>query len=173
MTKSTHSDPTLCSPAFCHFLSATLSRVARLRSFRSRHFLSLTARRVLLLSHVCLCCFPPTLSPVITALDSSRDGKCFSTPPPHSPPHAHANTRTHKHTVSPSFAVSHQANYISVTIETCLLKALSYPPGFFFVPSLFSASTCLLFPFIPVKDWLSILSLHFTPVIVWRAVFRG
>lgn len=92
---------------------------------------SLKAHGVLLLSRVCLCCFPPPLGPVITALDSSSDGKCFSIPrSPSTPPH---HTHTHPPHTSPSFSFSHQANYISVTIVTCLLNALSYPPlGFFF-----------------------------------------
>lgn len=74
-------------------------------------------------------------------------------------------------TISPSFSFSHQANYISVTLETCLLNTLSppAPPSFFFCSSPFSASTCLLFLFTPVYYWLFIFSLHFTPVIVCQA----
>lgn len=68
----------------------------------------------------------------------------------------------------PSFSFSHQANYISVSIETCLLNALSYPPLLFSVPSLFSASTCFLFfPSSPATS--SIFSLHSAPFTVCGA----
>lgn len=76
---------------------------------------------------VYLCSLPPTLllslslslsqhlTSIITALDSSNDGKCFSIPcSPSTPPE------------SPSFPFSLQANYISVTIETCLLNAFCF-----------------------------------------------
>lgn len=55
------------------------------------------------------------LTSIITALDSSNDGKCFSIPcSPSTPPE------------SPSFPFSLQANYISVTIETCSLNAFCF-----------------------------------------------
>lgn len=87
----------------------------------------------------CLACASsailPPLSPVITTQAAMVNAFLFP-------------ALRHPPTVSPSFSFSHQANYISVTIETCLLNALPTPlspTGFFFVTSLFSASTCLLF----------------------------
>lgn len=127
------------------------------RVSRPHLFPLLIVQHVPFSSRVHRCHFPPPLSSVIIALDSSSDGKCFSipfSPPPPTPPRL------------PSFSLSHQANYISVSIETCLLNALSCPPLLFFVPFLFSASTCLLFPFSPASSWDSIFSLHLAPFIV-------
>ena len=96
------------------------TRVCFFFFFHSHLFLFVRVHCVRLSPRVYLCSFPPPLSlrlsSVITALDSSSDGKCFSIPLSPSLPPAK----------SPSFSCSHQANYVLVTIETCLLNA--FPP---------------------------------------------
>lgn len=77
---------------------------------------------------------------------------------------------------SPSFSFSHQANYILVTVETCLLNAFSSHFLTFPLPLLLSflsstyLSLCLLLPHTVVYWWTSVYSLiSAPPFVVWGA----
>lgn len=136
-------------------------------SFSSFSFVKVHCVR--LFSYEYLCSFPPPLlqrlSSVITALDSSSDGKCFFIP-------------LLSITLLPSllFSFSHQANYILVTIETCLLSTFStlsyFPLSPFTPPPLLSSAppvSLCVFSFLALL-WSSVSLSSFLSHAVWGAI---